>query len=188
MIYLLRRTKERAKEERHDLPFNEAKLFIEGIRAQEFKLADYLLLGADTPETLKSFMAQFNKDLFIPTTEADGFFEFFLINASVPKQERLILNGAKTKAIMGFCEKIKKKIGAENYELYFGYDHFNITFNKKGESIMLTCSYELDILNSFAYDEDKKVKVEIEKARSYVVLANEVLRRQRSYYKKGKTK
>lgn len=188
MIYLLRRTKERKREERHDLPFNEAKLFVEGIRAQDFKVSDYLLLGADTPETLKSFMAQFRKDLFIKSVEEDAMFDFYMVNPSIPKQERLILNGAKTKSIMDFSEKIRKKIGAENYELYFGYDHFNITFNKKGESFMITCSYELDILNSFAYDEEKKVKVEIEKARSYVLLANEVLRRQRSYYKRGKKK
>jgi hypothetical protein len=188
MIYLLRRTKERKAEERHNLPFNEAKLFVESIRAQDFKVSDFLLLGADTPETLKSFMAQFQKNLFIKSAEEDEMFDFYIINPSVPKQERLVLNGAKTRAIMSFSEKIRKKISAENYELYFGYDHFNITFNKKGESIMITCSYELDILNSFAYDEDKKVKVEIDRARSYVVLANEVLRRQRSYYKKGKTK
>lgn len=188
MIYLLRRTKEGRKEQRHILPFNEAKLFVEGIKSMDFKAADFLLLGADTPETLKSFMAQFHKDLFIKAPEEEDIFDFYFINSKIPKQERLILNGAKTKAIMGFCEKIRKKIQANNYELYFGYDHFNITFNKEGESIMITCSYELDILNSFAYDEEKKVKVEIDKARSYVVLANEVLRRQRSYYKRGKTK
>lgn len=188
MIYLLRRTKEGRKEEKHTLPFNEAKLFVEGIRAMDFKFADFLLLGAETPEMLKSFMSQFHKDLFIKAPEDEGIFDFYFISPKIPKQERLILNGAKTKSIMGFSEKIRKKIGAENYELYFGNDHFNITFNKKGESIMLTCSYELDILNSFAYDEEKKVKVEIEKARSYVLLANEVMRRQRSYYKKGKTK
>jgi len=186
MIYFKAKSKATGQEVDFSKDFSNAKLFLETLPRNNFKENEYFLITADSVDELSRFMVQFKSEFFIKVS--GEMFDYHKINEHISPKERLVLNGARSKAIINFAEKIKAQIKAKEFELFFAEDSFDLIFEKDNQKISYTCSYNLDIISSFVYDREKKMGVDIELARSYYVIANEVFRRQRYYYKKGKIK
>lgn len=186
MIYFKSKSKVDGNEIDFKKEFGLAKLFLETMKKTDFKANEYFLVTADSVDELSRFMVQFKQDFFIKVS--GDMFDYYRINENILPKERLILNGARSKAIMNFAEKIKNEVKASHYEIHFSEDGFILTLEKDNQKISYNCSYNLDIISSFVYDREKKIGVDIELARSYYVIANEIFRRQRYYYKKGKNK
>ena len=149
--------------------FSGAKLFVETISKNDFKVNEYFVATADSADELSRFMVQFKPELFIRVS--GEVFDYYRINENVPQKERLILNGARSKAIMTFAEKIRAQIKANTLEIHFSEDTFTLILEKDNQKISYTCSYNLDIISSFVYDLERKVGVDVELARSYYVIA-----------------
>lgn len=186
MIYLRIKDKESGSELDIKKEFGEARAFLENLDRENFRLNQYFLIGADTEDEQNRLMAMFNPLYFIKQVAEP--FDYFLVNKKIKKSERLAVNGARTKTIMTFAEKIRKEVGANNLSVSFYHDCFDLVLEKGNQKIAYTCSYNLEIISSFVYDLERKVGVDIELARSYYTIANEILRRQRHYYKKGRAK
>ena len=186
MIYLKIKDKKQGINTDIKQEFIEAKHFLETLHRDNFRLNDYFLVGADSDDEQNRFMSLFNKEYFIKQNAEP--FDYFLVNKGLKKSERLILNGARTQTIMNFSNKIMKEIGASTFSVVFSYDCFDLSYQKDNQKIAFTCSYNLEIISSFVYDKERKVGVDIEVARSYHTIANEIFRKQRYYYKNGKNK
>jgi hypothetical protein len=186
MIYLKIKDKKQGIDTDIKQDFIQAKHFLETLHRDNFRLNDYFLVGADSDDEQNRFMSLFNPAYLIRQNAEP--FDYFLVNKGLKKSERLILNGARTQTIMKFSDKIMREIGASAFSVAFSHDCFDLSFEKDNQKIAYTCSYNLEIISSFVYDKDKKVGVDIEVARSYYTVANEILRKQRYYYKNGKNK
>jgi len=184
MIYINKVSKKTNKQEALTLSYSKAREYLESLRPQDFLYQDYFLLGTDDENEKKSLFNYFTEEFFIETkTEM---FDMFKVNPNVSKKDRLRNNQIKVNAIKKFSEKIKEKLYGEEVSYILGPDTFEILVKKNKFVYEITCSYKLDILNIFVLDEINNTSYSSNEVHNINKTVNEIFRKQRYYYKKGK--
>jgi uncharacterized protein YeeX (DUF496 family) len=182
----MKRSKKTGKEMREVLSSAKAKEYLSQIEATEFKLTDYFLLGADSPEEIKGIIQFFSEEYLVLLKDSD-IVEVYSVNPEVRKPNRIRDNRVRVRAIQNFAEKIKQRLYGESVSYILGLDHFEIIIKKNKFTYEITCSYTLDVLNIFVLDELNNTSYSAKEVHDISKNVNDIFRKQRYYYKKGKS-
>lgn len=182
MVYIEKKSKKSKRKTTYTMSGSDARLFLYSLLPTETKTNDYILAGADKVYELNDLLAFFNP-MFFQKSEVDVF-TVYKVNGTIHKDDRLRHKGAKLSTIENFKQKIKKAIPDSEVSIVYENKHFTISIDSLVSNILLICDYKLVILRAYIITEEGNRKIDIKKNDGIVKVVNNILRKQRYYYKR----
>lgn len=180
MIYIIKKMKKTTNEHYKKLHSSEAKEYFYNLTKDDLATGDIYMTGADSEEELQEILSFFHEDFFL--IEDTGLFSVYKVNANINKYNRIRQRGASITALKNFKEKIEKKFPRAGVYFDFKTDNFEIFVVIDNQVHRFVCSYDLEILESFADNRTDYINLSLAaKVRKEI---NGLFRRQRYYYKR----
>lgn len=184
MIYLLRQSKGKKKEQRYVYSLEEAIGFLVSIKNADLSSHEWFVLGADKPEELQELKDYFKPEFFSLEEGMIGI-SVYRINR-IKKAKRLKSGFISHKSVESFSHKIKRALGIPKVEFLVGSREICFVVKDYGTkktdaNVFLDHNLvikSIEISSHSTYEEVDKVKK----------IVNTVLTKQRHYYKRSKNK
>jgi hypothetical protein len=184
MIYILKQSKGKKKEERYTVSFEEAISFLVEITNYQLKTNDWFILGSDKPEEIQGLREYFIPEFFSLEEGMIGINVYRI--KEVKKSKRVKNKVISHKSIEGFSEKIKKALNL---------NQIGFTINSKSVEFRVQDYGKLKIDANVLLNHNLVIQsIEISKPSTYEEIdsmkkaINTVLTKQRYYYKRKQTK
>lgn len=184
MIYILKQSKGKKKEQRYTLSYEEAIAFLVKVTNHQLAINDWFVLGSDKPEEMQGLRDYFISEFFSVEEGMIGISVYRI--KEVKKSKRVRNKVISHKSIEGFSEKIKKALNL---------NQIGFTVSSKSVEFKIQDYGKLKIDANVSLNHNLVIQsIEISKPSTYEEIdglkkaINSVLTKQRYYYKRKQTK
>lgn len=186
-MYIIKKSKKLSNAEQIEISAFKAIDYLLKLENQDLLLNHIFLVDTYDGE-VESIRGYFREDFFIEE-EHEIFDKIYKLNPLITKSQRT--TKMKTGAVLKFVNKIRNKLPFkfETIDVDFKGESFDIIIKMpdKDMTIIVSCSYNLEILSTFIsidVEKDEKLLIDYTKQQEVFSVINKVFRNQRYYYKK----